>query len=310
MKTQKPEVITIEEFIKTATMFYIDSALEKEYSDSVAASVGELQTKLLGIATADGLKKYITQDREALDRIISLLNISEEKFKRIVTMLRIHKRYTPTSEWSLVKIREQMILNPSFMNEICDLLMKGASIEKYQELIPAYYLENFLIDASTLGRLASPDDIRRLVKKALEGNYNNKIGDSFFKSVCDVITKECNKLGLKYSLKKNVPLVGKVISIAIPDESAPRILIDITYGITTSSTQTRYAERSELVAAKLRELNADNQDKQRIVFINVIDGAGWVARQSDLNKIERCSDYLLNLQNLESIGDIINYYFQ
>ena len=90
------------------------------------------------------------------------------------------------------------------MDEICDLLMKGANLDKYKELIPAFYLENFLIDAATLGRLASPDDIRRLIKKGLEGSYNNKLGDSFFKSASDVITSGCDKAGLTYTIKNNV----------------------------------------------------------------------------------------------------------
>lgn len=308
MAILKPKAITVEEFIRSATMFYIDASLEKEYADSVSASVGELQTRLLGIATADGLKKYIREDCEALDRITSLLNISEEKFKRIITMLRIHKRHNPTAEWPLSKVREQMLSSSAFMDEVCDLLMRGATLDKYKSLIPAYYLDNFLIDASTLGRLASPDDIRRLVKKGLEGNYNNKIGDSFFMSAAAVIKKECARAGLTYAIKKNVPIVGKPVSIAVPDETNPRLLIDITYGITTSSAQTRYAERAESTAARIRERNAGKSDKERIVFVNVVDGAGWVARQSDLNKIERCSDYLLNLQTLGAIGSIINYY--
>lgn len=308
MASKKPKAMTVEEFIRSATMFYIDADLEKEYADSVAASVEVLQTRLLGISTADGLKKYIREDSQSLDRTTSLLNISEEKFKRIITMLRIQKRHTPTSEWSLPKVREQMITIPSFMDEVCELLMRGATLDKYKELIPAYYLENFQIDAATLDRLASPDDIRRLVKKGLEGNYNNKIGDSFFKCASDALISECDKTGLTCAIKKNVSLVNKVVSIAIPDESAPRLLIDITYGITTSSAQTRYAERAESVASKLRERNSGKPDKQRILFINVVDGAGWVARQSDLNKMERCSDYLLNLRTLGTIRDIIHYY--
>ncbi len=308
MKIQKPKAMKVEEFIKSATMFYIDPILEKEYAEKATARVVELQTRLVGIATADGLKRYIHEDGDALDRIISLLNISEEKFKRIITMLRIQKRHMPSTEWSLSKIREQMITTPIFMDEICDLLMKGATMDKYKGLIPPYYLENFSIDASTLGRLASQDDIRRLIKKGMEGNYNNKLGDSFFNSVSGFITSTCDNAGLTYAIKKNVPFVDKIISIAIPNESAPRLLIDITYGITTSSTQTKYAERAESVAAKLRDRNTGKEDKQRIVFINIIDGAGWVARQSDLNKIERCSDYLINLQEIGTIRDVINYY--
>lgn len=306
---KKPKTMTVEEFIKSARMFYIDADLEKDYADKVSKRVPELRTRLLGIATIEGLKKYIREDSEALDRITSLLNISEEKFKRIITVLRIQKRHTPSSEWSLLKVREQMIESTIFMDEICELLMSGANLDKYKEMIPAFYLENFMIDAATLGRLASPDDIRRLIKKGLEGNYNNKIGDSFFKYASDLVTIACDKAGITYAIKKNVPFVDKTISIAIPNETTPRLLIDITYGITTSSTQTRYAERAASAAAKIKERNLDKQDKQRIIFINVVDGAGWVARQSDLNKIERCSDYLMNIQALGSIGDLIHYYF-
>ena len=310
MKEQKPKAMTVEEFIKSTTMFYIDKKLETEYAENVFSSVGELQTRLLGIATTEGLKTYIRDDCESLDSITNLLNISEEKFKRIITMLRIQKKHIPTSEWTLSKVRLQMLASPEFMDEICDLLMKGAKLEKYKSLIPAYYLENFLIDASTLGRLASLDDVRRLIKKGLEGNYNNKIGDSFFKNVSDTITKECDRVGLNYVIKKPVSILEKVVGIAIPNELKPRLLIDITYGITTSSAQTRYAERAETIAAKIRERNVGISDKERIIFVNVVDGAGWVARQSDLNKIGRCSDYLLNLQSLETISKIINYYFE
>lgn len=308
MTLKKPRATTLEEFIKTATMFYIDGELEKKFTEDVNYNVEVLQTKLLGIATIEGLKSYIHEDNESIDRVISLLNISEEKFKRIITMIRIQKRFVPTGDWSLQKIREQMIAEPSFMDEVCELFLRGAAMEKYKKLIPEYYLANFQIDASTFGRLAIPDDIKRLVKKGLEGKYNNKIGDSFFSLASGCITAVCDKSGLTYSTKKRIPLVNKVISVAIPNESTPRLLIDITYGITTSSTQTKYAERAQSVASKLRDLNLGKPDKERILFINVVDGAGWVARQSDLRKIERCSDYLLNLQKIGTIEEIINYY--
>lgn len=308
MSVQKPKSLSIEEFVRSATMFYIDPVLEAEYAKTVDSQVAALQTKLLGIATPGGLEKYVREDPEALDNITSLLNISEEKFKRIITMLRIEKRHTPTSEWTLGKVREQMISSPYFMQEICDLLSHGATMEKYAALIPAFYLENFMIDASTLGRLASADDIRRLVKKGMEGGYNNKLGDSYFNAVAKVITDYCDRKGLTYDIKKSVPVYGKVMSIAIPSASNPRIVIDITYGITTSSTQTKYAERAEAVASKIRVRNEGRQDRDKYVFINIVDGAGWVARQSDLNKLERCSDILTNLKNLSIVEVAIDYY--
>lgn len=309
MTQHKPKALTTEEFTKSTTMFYIDAALEQEFSNNVSESVNKIRTCLLGIAIPDGLKQYIRDDKDSLDHITSLLNISEERFKRIITMLRLQRRHMPTSEWSLSKVRDNMMEHPDIMRDVCDLLTKGATLEKYKTKIPAYYLENFKIDASTLGRLANEDDVRRLVKKGFEGRYSNKIGDSFFKCSSGAIISACDREGLTYSIKKNVPLMGRPMSISIPDENNPRLLIDITYGITTSSTQTKYAEREEAVASKIRERNANKPDHQRIALINIVDGAGWVARRSDLEKIHRCSDYLLNLQTLGSISDIINYYF-
>lgn len=308
MPTSKPTPLGIEDFIKSATMFYIDPELEKEFDDAVEKDVKEIKTELLGITTEEGLQKYIRETPESLDRITSVLNISEEKFKRIITMLRIHKGFTPTSEWSMGALRVQMIESPDWMSMVSRLLMYGRTLKEYQELIPEFYLTNFSIDATTIGRLADDDDIRRLVKKGYEGKYNNRIGDSFFNKVSTSITKKCDREGLTYAIKEIVPFAEKQISIAIPDVKNPRLMIDVTYGITTSSTQTRLAKEAEAICSKLRDKNQGKSDKEKTLYISIIDGAGWVARQSDLNKIHRCSDYLINLNSIGMMDTIIEYY--
>lgn len=308
MPESKPTPLGIEDFIKSATMFYIDPELEKEFDDAVEKDVKEIKTELLGITTEEGLQKYIKETPESLDRITSVLNISEEKFKRIITMLRIHKGFTPTSEWSMSALRVQMIESPDWMSMVSRLLMYGRTLKEYQELIPEFYLTNFSIDATTIGRLADDDDIRRLVKKGYEGKYNNRIGDSFFNKVSTSITKKCDREGLTYAIKDIVPFAEKQISIAIPDVKHPRLMIDVTYGITTSSTQTRLAKEAETICSKLRTKNQGKSDKEKTLYISIIDGAGWVARQSDLNKIHRCSDYLINLNSIGMMDDIIEYY--
>ena len=308
MNKVKPVAQTIEDFIKSTTMFYIDDTLEKEFNDAVENDVNEIKSELLGITTKEGLRHYICTNPESLDRITSVLNISEEKFKRIVTMLRVKKGYMPTGEWSLSSLRNQMIASAEWMDEICNLLQFGARMEAYQKLIPGFYLTNFAIDATTMGRLASDDDIRRLVKKGYEGRYNNKIGDSFYNRVFEYVKNICDVEGLTYASKETVLLADRVVSIAIPDVRNPRILIDVTYGITTSSAQTKYAEKTEALWNVLREKNYLKSDSERIVYINVVDGAGWVARQSDLCKIHRSSDYLINLNTMGIIEEVIRYY--
>ena len=308
MSVSKPKPISIETFIKTATMFYIDEDLEKEFDDMVEKEVQEIRTELLGITTEEGLQRYIREKPESLDRITSVLNISEEKFKRIITMLRIKKGFVPTSEWSMNTLRTQMIESADWMSMVSRLLMYGKTLKEYQELIPEFYLSNFSIDATTIGRLADDDDIRRLVKKGYEGKYNNRIGDSFFNKVARKITRKCDKEGLTYAIRENVSIADKQISISIPDVRRPRIMIDVSYGITTSSSQTRFAKAAEDICSMLREKNYAKSDKEKVLYIGVLDGAGWVARQSDLNKVHRCADYLINLNTIGLIDSIIEYY--
>ena len=308
MANSKPIAQSVEDYIKSTTMFYIDENLEKEFNDEVEKDVSEIKSELLGITTEEGLKDYIRTNKNSLDRITSIMNISEEKFKRIITMLRIEKGYMPTGEWTLSGLRTQMIASIEWMDDVCNLLRNGARLEAYQKLIPGFYLSNFSIDATTMGRIANDDDIRRLVRQGYEGKYNNKIGDSFYNRIYQYVKRLCDVEGLTSVSKENCPLAGRVIPIAIPDAQHPRILIDVTYGITTSSAQTKYAEKTEALCNILREKNYQKPDNERIVYINVLDGAGWVARQSDLNKIHRSSDYLVNLNTLGTIDEIIDYY--
>ncbi len=308
MQKSKPVPLKLEEFIKTTTMFYIDEELEKEFDAAVEDDIKKIKTELLGITTEEGLEKYIRRDPNSLDRITSVLNISEEKFKRIITMLRIKQGFMPTSEWSMSTLRTQMIESPDWMRMVNRLLMYGKRLSEYQDVIPDFYLDNFSIDATTVGRLANDDDMRRLIKKGYEGRYSNKIGDSFFNRVSSSIIKKCDKEGLTYAIKETVPLAGKKISVAIPDAKHLRIMVDVTYGITTSSTQSTFASTVEKICSNLREKNLGKSDKEKTLYISVIDGAGWVARQSDLNKIHRCSDYLINLNSIGMMDTIIEYY--
>ena len=308
MDNNKPQPLSFEEYIKTVTMLYVNPKLEKEFSELVQSEIKSVQVELKRLTTFDGLKRYIRDNAQSLDRITSILNVSEEKFKRIVKMFRLERNHMPTGEWSIGRIRRQMVEDPEWMNDICNLLMYGKDDDKYKGVIPHFYLENFCINETIIERLSSEDDIRNSIKKGLEGKYNNRLGDTFFNEILENVSALCGVRGLTWKEKENVPLAGRTVAIAIPDSNHPRILIDVTYGITTSSAQTRYAETIESLGSKLRDINKDRDEQDKIIYINIIDGAGWVARQSDLSKIHRCSHYLLNLKTVSKLAPILDFY--
>ena len=309
---KKPVPLTLSAFIKQMTMFYIDHELEDEVNALVEKEVCSRKAEMAGIGTHDGFRAFVRRTPNAIEKILSLLSFSEERFKRIVTMLRLQKGFMPTTEWSLSKVRSMMLENPMWMDEITGLLSQGAILPEYTELIPPFYRSNLLIDETTISRLASEDDIRRSAKKSFEGMYNNRLGDSFFAYIEKSVKKVCGQIGVVCESKCQVPSLGlgEVAGIAIPNSQCPRILIDVTYGITTSSAQTKYAERAERISKRLRELSVGKSEDERMIYINVVDGAGWVARQADLAKLLRASDYLLNIKTIQFLSDIIQFHFK
>lgn len=298
--------VSYEEFIKSTTLFFISDHVETSYIKEIDAATSSLAIKMRGISSEEGLKDYIRSDVNSIDNLLSIMNISSEKFKRVITSLRIEKGYQISGEWDLKKIRNMMVERSSFMDEICYLLRNGANDKKYKQLIPSFYLENFRIDESTIARLSNPDDLRRLIKKGMEGRYNISIGNAYASEVEKKISLICKKRGILFDKNKMIPTLGKAFDFVILDNDRPSILITLSYNITTSSTQTRYKEAVESASVFVREYN--NSHPKKMALVTILDGAGWIGRQSDLRAIHLCSTYLLNINTIDQLDNIVQYY--
>lgn len=297
----KPINITYDELIKTITMFWIDNNLEQSINEEVENFVNELGTKLTKIGTKEGLQEYIRSDKAALGNILGLMEISEEKFKRIISMLRRERKYVFSTEWSLDKTRTMLINQKSFMDDVCELLLNGANSERFKRKIPDFYRKSFLIDKSILSRLNDRSELVRMAKKQLEVKYNNSAAAAVAKKIEDAVRLTCDLEGLTWVRNKEVDMFEKSYCIAIPNAQDPRVLIDYTYNITTSSTQSNYAKNVKTA----REIISNSGKK--VILVNIVEGAGWVGRQSDLRQIYDYSDYTLNITNVGLIDQIIRY---
>lgn len=298
---EKPNKIGYDEFLKSLSMFCIDEDLENKYKEEISKEVMSLSTKLRSIDTEEGLREYIRSDKESLSRILSLLGVSEEKFKRIVSLIRRERRYTFSSEWSLSQTRQMMIEQPSFMDDICELLMNGSSSLRYKGKIPEYYLSSFCINQATMSRLINIDDLTRMVKQQLEVRYNTNASNSMCHSIEKTIEKACNISGYSFDKNKYVDSLGYEFRYSIPSASNPRIVIEYSYNVTTSSTQSKLSNKMEIT--KQRILDND----LNIVTVVLLEGAGWYGRQSDLKKLNIYADYLLNLTHIDLLESIIFY---
>lgn len=294
-----------EELFNSTTMFYVNEEYEATIESEVQEKVNELYSELHNIGTKSGLKKYIIENKDSLDNLTSLMEISTERFKRMVSMIRKERGFVFSTEWSLGKIRTAMIESPAMMESVIDLIFCGRDDEKLKTKIPAFYLDNMAIDKTTLAKLSDKNSIRLFVKRGLEGKYSNNVGDLVLGEVEKKLKSVCAKHGLEYEKNIRVPALDRAVSFVLENSDDPKIVIDVSYSVTTSSSQGTKKETARKTETYVKKQRSSGKN---VLYINFLDGAGWIGRQADMREIHRCSDYVLNFNNLNLLEDIIDDY--
>ena len=295
--------LTYDELFNSTTMFYMNDRYEAEIEEEVRSKTADISVGLRTIKDKESLKRYIIDHKDALDNLTSVAEISVERFKRMVSMIRKDRGFVFATEWSLGKIRTAMMDSPAIMESILNLIWNGKNDEKMKACIPAFYLENMAMDETTLKKLQDESLVRQLVKRGLEGRYSNGIGDAVLADIEREIKRVCAKHGLEYQKNVRVPLLDRAVSFVLESPMQPKLIIDVSYSVTTSSSQ---GSKKEAARKTVEVLSREKAAGRNIVFVNFLDGAGWIGRQADMREIHRCSDYVLNFQNLGMLEDIID----
>lgn len=295
--------LSFEEIFNSATMFYVNEDYEKTIENEVQEKVDELYLKLKDIATREGLEKYIRENKDALDNITSLMEISTERFKRMVSMIRKDRGFVFQTEWGLGKIRTAMLDSQAMMENVINLIMNGRNDEKLRNKIPFFYLDNMVINDTTMKKLTDKDAIRLFVKRGLEGKYSNNISDTINRDIEKKIKSVCAKYGLDYQKEVRVPALDRTVSFVLENPNNPTMIIDVSYSVTTSSAQGEKKNTARIISSIVKERTTDGHP---CTYVNFLDGAGWIARQADMKDIFQSSDYTINFNNIDMLEDIIS----
>lgn len=295
--------LEFDELFNSTTMFYVNEEYEQAIEQEVQNKIDELYHELQSIDTKEGLKKYIVEHNDSLDNLTSLMEISTERFKRMVSMIRKERGFVFSTEWGLGKIRTAIMESPAMMESVINLIWAGRDDEKLKAKIPYFYLDNMAIDKTTLQKLTDKNSIRLFVKRGLEGKYSNNIGDLILNQIEEKIRAVCAKHGLEYQKDVRVPILDRAVSFVLESPQNPKIIIDVSYSVTTSSSQ---GSKKEAARKTVEVLNNQRESGNNIIYVNFLDGAGWIGRQADMREIHRCSDYVLNFNNLNLLEDIVD----
>lgn len=287
----------------SSTIFFVDDELEDEIDEKVA--------KLLQLSESphlDGEEKglnnmlaFLKEDTEGIDVILRDVGLSYEKFMRIVSLLRQMGRVSGEfhNEWTMSKIKKELAKNEFFLNIIASLLFDGIRDEELKKYIPRYYLEK--LNYREIGNM--PSALRELrYKEAQIGSYGGKKGykvENRIKEKLEEI-KAQYRIGYEQGTSR---IINVDLDFAIPTLEDPWIIIMSSFQETTSSGQTTKA-RDMLAAYTLVEQSNSRHNENR-VFINFVDGGGWLARKRDMERLVNQCHYFLNLKNLNLLENII-----
>ncbi len=298
--------IPYNDLVLSMTMFFLNSDIDDKYFDLREKKLETIRAQFKSIDTRIGLERYIRDNENSLENLLVLLGISTELFKRVISLLRIERGMFFSTEWDVKGVRKFILSDKLMMSKVCDLFLKGPDDPIMGNLISKYRLSNFVINEKVIKRIQNDDFMDFLISKDFDTSYNSDVSQSIISKIDDKLKNICKQKHYTIKQNCNVDAEGNgtqqiQVNYAISKNSTelPIFYIKYSFNVTTSRGQTDFKRSVQNLRAYIKRMNPDAKQ------IVIIDGAGWVARQSDFHDIWDYCDFCINLKHINEISDII-----
>ena len=298
--------------------FMLDDEFDNSFLQSITPLTRLINESCINFSNQVELSSFLTNDSGNISALlklkafISLIGLSEERLKRVVSLIRF-KFFGQEfrTEWDVKRISRVLIENETFRNLLVQFFINGRNSTVGEE-IPLYYLRNFnLLNDDFVSDLSEFNYVKRILNdNEIQGKYSNDVGahvERIIQAKLEQYKSEVNS-SLRYEMQKEFPLLNKNIDFLIPNVTSPIILIESSYNITTGSGQSKRADQLVELYGILMRHNA-NHRRNRIIMVNYCDGFGWVGRQNDLHRIYDASNFVFNQENLDVLDEVLNEYY-
>lgn len=286
-----PKKLTLDDLRSGMQVFLNFPAVEKEIdkmiNDDVQSILDIVPSDYEGDDTAmimeilGGQETNITvKDMEyRIKIIVGTSHGSVEKIKRIFGAI------FPDYKWSEIK-------NPIVREQLARFL----STQESDEFIPQFIKKSFALPDNWLSLLRNEDYLQRIVREMYKSKYAVRTGLAMEREICRIV----EDIGYE-AVKAKVDFVdSKEIDIVIPNIKDPQILIMSSYNLTTSSAQTgRANEQKQMYSLIQRHNGRRGRPTKNVLFINIIDGGGWLSRPGDLNEMHYHCHYCFSFSDLK-----------
>jgi len=339
--------VSFQEAWDSATVFYVDEELEDEIDQDVEKLLALADDEVVSgtdKVSTEALAAFLTKDPLALDVILREIELSQEKFMRVISLMRKLGRIEGgfEREWSFRKITGRVTQDMDFSLMVARTLMEGKRDKELAAYIPRYYLETLNYGEIRGGSLEG----RRIrYKSSLIGTYSGRKGHK----VEGLIKQRLEVLGVPYE-KGRSRMTETDMDFAIPSLADPWIVImslktleksktvthtprihgdrrakplymEEKYGSkkisrvfsmstfqeTTSSGQS--VKTRDMLAVFERVNRVNNRYGENRAFVNFVDGGGWLARKRDMERLVENCHYFVNLNLLGLLEGVVQKHY-
>jgi hypothetical protein len=306
------------------TFYFYNKKFEEKYEGYVN-SIKEILLNLKNEIELDGLKKeifesLIVEKENGLRALLALTGFSNENLKRIITLIRVvddtelnrilmkEKWFNlePNSddgitEWSDSKIKNMLKTNEYFRRGIINLFFEGATIPFLANTLPLFELKKLSISKL---KYQIPDLIDTLIRYKEKGSYSGK-KENNPETIIENILDEFNitfERGDLSELITNAPDSKRTMDFIIPNKKDPKIIIESSYLVTTSSGQGDKSKTEISIDLLIKE------HYKNAKFIGFVDGIGWYVRKGDLKRMVSAYEdvFTFHADELERFKDLLN----
>lgn len=308
--------LTFEDW-KNTMSFMIYDDFDNSFLRSIEPLINFMNQNSIIFSNHNKLGVFLTVDEDftalvKLKALVSLIGLSEERLKRIVSLVRKNSNDKNfNSEWTIKQISKQMQRNTLFRESLVDFFINGRNSIIGKE-VPLYYMRNFkLNDPEFIADLNDFRYVQRILNdNEIQGKYSNQVGAHVEGVIRNRLNEYRQKVNpdLKYEIQKEFSLLNKNVDFLIPSVSNPIIVIESSYQITTGSAQ---STRADMLVNSYKTIFGHNANhpSNRIIVLNYCDGFGWVGRQRDLRRIYDASDFVFNQNNLNVLDEVLNEFY-
>lgn len=181
-------------------------------------------------------------------------------------------------EWTDEEIKLNLNINSYFVKAIARLFYNGSTITTLRHRLPLFEMKKLSIRKLNF---STDELLDSLVRYKEKGSYSGQ-KENNPEIVIENILQEMNitfETGDLKDLISNAPNEKRTMDFIIPNKDNPRIIIESSFLVTTSSGQ---GDKSKT------EISIDTLIKNHYpeaTFIGFVDGIGWYVRKGDLRRM-------------------------